>query len=106
MPVKRVLRQKLSVTLIARPDARERLRIFTSLAFQRISFEFQELHSGCNFPVTRFRRADHREPARISPLTAPYAIFFELKAFLYAPAKSRKSFMLPRRVEGPGTRQT
>ena len=105
MPVKRVLRQEFSVTLIARPDARERLRIFASLTFQRILFEFQELRTGYNFPKTRFRRADHRELARISPLTAPYAIFFELKAFLYGPEKSRKSLKFPRRVEGPGTRQ-
>ena len=91
MPIKRVLRKEFSVTLIARPDARERLRIFTSLAFQRIYVEFQELHPGHEFPKTWFRRADHREPARISALTAPYAIFFQLKAFLYAPAKSRKS---------------
>ena len=34
-------------------------------------------------------RADHREPARISPLTPPYAIFSQLKAIPYGYIFSR-----------------
>ena len=55
--VKRVLRQDLLESLSQRTGDRERLRIFTSLAFQRILAEFQELHPGYKFPGTRFHRA-------------------------------------------------
>lgn len=77
--VERVLRQDLLESLSQRTGDRERLRIFTSLTSRYFLAEFQKLKTGLAHPETCVRRADHREPARISLPTPPYAPRFQLK---------------------------
>ena len=77
--IKRVLRQDLLESLSQRTGDRERLRIFTSLTSRYFLAEFQKLKTGLAHPEMCVCRADHREPARISLPTPPYAPRFQLK---------------------------
>ena len=103
MPVKRVLRKKLSVTLIVRPEIRERFRIFTSLTFQKIYVEFQELRTGYEFPKRGFAGPTTGSLPEF-PHSQPHMRFFSNLKHFYMPPKNPEShfnFLRAWRVREP-----